>query len=160
MYSSVTARDALQHSITLKRPLDSIYSTRMPINFSDYDFSKMTDTKGGFLTADDGSHKELLSKSEADADSMNVPTSEWERQKTVRTLQSRKAGPFEPAINVLRRDEPNKQCRECKSLEIDWMWEEILKCAVCNTCKERYPEKYSLLTKTEVKDDYLLTDRK
>jgi DNA-repair protein complementing XP-A cells len=29
---------------------------------------------------------------------------------------------------------------------------------VCNKCKNEKPEKYSLLTKTECKEDYLLTD--
>lgn len=52
----------------------------------------------------------------------------------------------------------NKKCRECSSLEIDWKWEEALKCQVCNACKDKFPEKYSLLTKTEAREDYLLTD--
>ena len=42
--------------------------------------------------------------------------------------------------------------------DIDWKWEEIFKCAVCNTCKDKFPDKYSLLTKTEAREDYLLTD--
>ncbi|CAO3686276.1 unnamed protein product [Rhizopus stolonifer] len=29
---------------------------------------------------------------------------------------------------------------------------------LCSVCKEKYPEKYSLITKTEAKEDYLLTD--
>ncbi|KAG8930194.1 hypothetical protein FRC01_003163 [Tulasnella sp. 417] len=29
---------------------------------------------------------------------------------------------------------------------------------LCNKCKDEFPEKYSLLTKTECKEDYLLTD--
>ena len=29
---------------------------------------------------------------------------------------------------------------------------------MCHSCKEKYPDKYSLLTKTEAREDYLLTD--
>jgi DNA-repair protein complementing XP-A cells len=59
-----------------------------------------------------------------------------------------------------RERDKSKKCRECGSLEIDWQWEEVFKCAVCSKCKEKFPDRYSLLTKTEAKDDYLLTDRK
>ena len=51
-----------------------------------------------------------------------------------------------------------KTCRECGSLEIDWKWEEVFGCAVCSACKDKLPEKYSLLTKTEAREDYLLTE--
>lgn len=54
--------------------------------------------------------------------------------------------------------EVRKKCRECGSLEIDWVWEEVFGCAVCGTCKEALPERYSLLTKTECRNDYLITD--
>lgn len=43
-------------------------------------------------------------------------------------------------------------------MEIDFVWEEVFHIELCNKCKEKYPEKYSLLTKTECKQDYLLTD--
>ena len=29
---------------------------------------------------------------------------------------------------------------------------------ICNQCKKKHPDQYSLLTKTECKEDYLLTD--
>lgn len=83
---------------------------------------------------------------------------EWERQQLLKSLRDQKAGPFEPGISVIKREE-NKACQECGSLEIDWKWEEVFRCRVCNACKEKLPEKYSLLTKTEAKEDYLLTDR-
>ncbi|EHL03023.1 putative DNA repair protein RAD14 [Glarea lozoyensis 74030] len=43
-------------------------------------------------------------------------------------------------------------------MEIDHVWLEVFGVAVCGKCKEKLPERYSLLTKTEAKDDYLLTD--
>ena len=33
------------------------------------------------------------------------------------------------------------------------MWEEVFETEVCAGCKEKWPEMYSLLTKTEVKDN-------
>lgn len=70
----------------------------------------------------------------------------------------------------------NPKCRECQSIDIDYTYKKIFGCLVCNKCKDEYPEKYSLLTKTECKEvrfylprplslltgnqDYLLTDRK
>jgi len=50
------------------------------------------------------------------------------------------------------------RCRECNSLEIDHQFSKVFGIRVCKRCKEKCPEKYSLLTKTECKEDYLLTD--
>lgn len=155
-----TSRDAKKDQATSDRPLDAIQPARNFAKYVEYDFSKMTDTKGGFLTAEDDPYNKALHKEDGEVKPANMTLKEWERQQLLRSLQSRKEGPFQPGINALKREEPNKQCRECRSLEIDWKWEEIFKCAVCNACKEKLPEKYSLLTKTEAKDDYLLTDRK
>ena len=120
----------------------------------------MTDTKGGFLTQEDDPHNKALhapgsSKEEKPA---NMTLQEWERQQLLRSLRKTKAGPFEPGISALKKEE-SKECVECGSLEIDWTWEEVFGCRVCNTCKEKLPDKYSLLTKTEAREDYLLTDR-
>lgn len=67
------------------------------------------------------------------------------------------AGTFKGKYGDGKRDIPGK-CRECSSLEIDWKWQDVFHISVCNSCKDKYPDKYSLLTKTEARDDYLLTD--
>jgi DNA-repair protein complementing XP-A cells len=85
---------------------------------------------------------------------------EWERLQTIRNLKRLKAGPFEPGLTVLEDEANRKKCRECNSLEIDFVWEEVFHINLCHKCKEKFPEKYSLLTKTECKQDYLLTDGK
>lgn len=118
----------------------------------------MTDTKGGFLTAEDDPHNKALHASSGQEKPAHMSLKEWERQQLLKSLRDQKAGPFEPGISVIKREE-NKACQECGSLEIDWKWEEVFRCRVCNACKEKLPEKYSLLTKTEAKEDYLLTDR-
>jgi DNA-repair protein complementing XP-A cells len=82
---------------------------------------------------------------------------EWERNQLLKQLQRTKQGPFEPGISILGKE--GRKCRECASMEIDFLWEEVFGVAVCEACKRKMPERYSLLTKTEAKDDYLLTDR-
>lgn len=141
------------------RPLDEIQPARNFTKFVEYDFSKMTDTKGGFLTAEDDPHNKALHSLKADEKPAHMTMKEWERHQLLRSLREQKAGPFEPGLSVLSKEaQLNKKCRECGSLEIDWKWEEVLHCSVCNACKEKFPEKYSLLTKTEAREDYLLTD--
>lgn len=88
----------------------------------------------------------------------NMTAAEWERLQTLKKLRKQKAGPYEPGLSVLADEKKRKKCRECGSLEIDWVWEEVFGCCVCGSCKEKFPEKYSLLTKTECREDYLLTE--
>ena len=54
----------------------------------------------------------------------------------------------------------NAQCRECGTIELDFLTLKVFGMPVCQKCKNEHPEKYSLLTKTECKEDYLLTDRR
>ena len=136
---------------------DNIRAARNFTKYVEYDFSKMTDTKGGFLTVEDDPFNKALHATREGEKPAHMSLKEWERQQLLRSLRNQKAGPYEPGLSVLSKE--GKKCRECESLEIDWQWEEVFKCSVCNSCKEKFPEKYSLLTKTEAKDDYLLTDR-
>ena len=129
--------------------------------------SAMTDTKGGFLSVEDDPFNSALAppKPKAgdpaqEARPQGMTADEWQRLQTLRRLQRTKAGPFEPSLSVLRdADERAAQkCRECRSPEIDFVWAEVFKLYVCSPCKDRHPDKYSLLTKTECREDYLLTE--
>jgi DNA-repair protein complementing XP-A cells len=154
-----TLRDGRANAASTDRPLDSIRPARNFTKYAEYDFSKMTDTKGGFLTEDDDPHNKALHGRERAVEVKPAHmTQEWERHQLLRSLQQDRAGPFEPALSVLDDKSKQKVCRECGNLEIDWRWEEAFRCLVCNACKEKFPEKYSLLTKTEAREDYLLTD--
>ncbi|KAK4120378.1 DNA repair protein [Parathielavia appendiculata] len=143
------------------RPMSRKFS-----KYVDYNFSAMTDTKGGFLSAEDDPWNKSMSSTtggggasgSGEQKPAHMTAAEWERMQLIRKLQRNKTGPFEPSLSVLADEKTRKRCRECRSVEIDFVWEEVFGCAVCNTCKEKYPEKYSLLTKTECKEDYLLTD--
>lgn len=156
-----TLRDANNNDAN--GPLNSIKPARNFTKFVEYDFSKMTDTKGGFLAEEDDPFNKALhvrdGKDGEDQKPAHMTQKEWEREQLLRSLRRDKAGPFEPGISVLDEKSEQKACRECGGLEIDWKWEEELECRVCHACKDKFPEKYSLLTKTEAKEDYLLTDR-
>ncbi|KAK3944427.1 Striatin Pro11 [Diplogelasinospora grovesii] len=137
--------------------------------YVDYNFSAMTDTKGGFLSAEDDPWNKSMSgavgavgaaagQSEGEQKPAHMTAAEWERLQLIKKLQRNKVGPYEPGLSVLSDEKSRKKCRECGSLEIDFVWEEVFHCAICSACKEKFPEKYSLLTKTECKEDYLLTE--
>lgn len=156
------ARQAPNSNNGLARTEDTgIRAARKFQQFVEYDFSKMTDTKGGFMTAEDDPHNRALQRSgveDAEQKPKDMSLKEWERQQLQKRLRKDRAGPYEPGLSVLDADATRKKCRECGTLEIDWLWDDELGVQVCNSCKERLPEKYSLLTKTEAKEDYLLTD--
>ncbi|OQD67170.1 hypothetical protein PENDEC_c043G02444 [Penicillium decumbens] len=154
-----SVRDARRNTAS-DRPLDAIRPARNFTRYVDYDFSKMTDTKGGFLTQEDDPFNKALHVSDGKEEQKpaNMAQKEWERHQLVQSLRRNREGPFEPGLSVLDDKSKRKTCRECGSLEIDWKWEEMLRCCICHSCKEKYPERYSLLTKTEAKEDYLLTD--
>lgn len=147
-----------------------IQAARKFKKYVDHDFSKMMDTKGGFLSVEDDPWNKALHGGESGAGGLggqggeerpkHMTLKEWERYQLLKGLRRRKEGPFEPGLGLGGKEEATKKCRECGGLELDWVWEEVFKCSVCGKCKEKWPERYSLLTKTEAKDDYLLTDRK
>lgn len=124
--------------------------------FVEYDFSKMNDTKGGFMTQEDDPHNRALHAGE-DGKPANMSLKEWEYIQLQRRLQKQRAGRYKPGLSVFDKATA-KKCRECKTLEIDWAWDEMLHCQVCHSCKDKFPDKYSLLTKSEAREDYLLTD--
>ena len=118
----------------------------------------MTDTKGGFLSVDDDPNNRAMAHAQQEEKPAGMTMKEWERLQLLRKLRQQKAGPFEPGISALEAEAKNRKCRECGSLEIDFQWEEVFNICLCNLCKDKFPDKYSLLTKTEAREDYLLTD--
>ncbi|KAL2265124.1 hypothetical protein VTJ83DRAFT_6224 [Remersonia thermophila] len=140
------------------RPISKKFS-----KYVDYNFSAMTDTKGGFLSMEDDPWNKSMSTGEAgkpagEQKPAHMTQAEWERMQLIKKLQRSKSGPYAPPLSILTDEKAQTRCRECQSIDIDFLWEEVFGCAVCNACKQKYPEKYSLLTKTECKEDYLLTD--
>ncbi|WWD19354.1 DNA repair protein [Kwoniella shandongensis] len=108
--------------------------------YFEYDLSKLHNSRGGFLTEDDLEGDRIKSVVEL--------AREKEREKKLMREGE------EPAIV------PNQspKCRECGTLEINHQFLKVFDVRVCKSCEKKFPEKYSLLTKTECKEDYLLTD--
>lgn len=71
------------------RPLDSIRPARNFTSYVDYDFSKMTDTKGGFLTQEDDPFNKQLHV--PDGKEVQKPAhmtqKEWERHQLLQSLK-------------------------------------------------------------------------
>ncbi|KAF4572663.1 hypothetical protein EYR36_007173 [Pleurotus pulmonarius] len=137
------------HNANNKRPLTTTSSPtsgkEKPLkrdsrlgNYFEYDLSSMVNTKGGFLVEDGKEVDENLIRKEK----------EREKQRAMQNL--------EPPVYL----DPNlnPKCQECQSIDIDQTYKKVFGCLVCNKCKNDKPEKYGLLTKTECKEDYLLTD--
>lgn len=105
--------------------------------YIDYDLSTMKDTNGGFIDVENTGSSSSKEKT----------FDEWkEEQRIVRDLP--------PPIDM----ENAIKCFECGTFEINEKLWEVFKCRVCRRCEKKIPNKYSLLTKTECREDYFLTD--
>ncbi|CEI97768.1 hypothetical protein RMCBS344292_11894 [Rhizopus microsporus] len=101
-------------------------------SFYEYDLSTLKDSKAGFIVEEDTQKEE-----------------KEENRYVAQPYYPPSADPSE-----------NPKCKECGSIDLDPVFFNVFHMNLCPICKERYPEKYSLITKTEAKEDYLLTDRK
>lgn len=111
-------------------------------DYIEFDLSKLHNSKGGFLIDDD--------------DSSAKQTIEDLRKAKERERQ-RMREYAEPGISLDLQTRPT--CENCGSPEIiDHPFKRVFGIHVCKACERAKPELYSLLTKTEVKEDYLLTD--
>ncbi|KAI9311835.1 XPA protein C-terminus-domain-containing protein, partial [Dichotomocladium elegans] len=111
--------------------------------FYEYDLSTIVDSKGGFLVEE--TKEDKLIKSRREATTKIAPYLRIVKRSMLTLAMS--ADPSE-----------NPKCRDCESLDVDPTFFQVFHLAVCPNCKEKFPERYSLITKTEAKEDYLLTD--
>lgn len=121
-----------QHRNAATKKFRDDYTSRLTQNYIEYDFSKVKDSKGGFMTSQE--EKKELDKKMQD---------EWKEHERLNQ---------QPTLAPIK-------CFDCESaVDIDYKLYNVFNCRVCKNCREEKPEKYSMLTKTEVKQDYLLTD--
>lgn len=106
---------------------------RLAENYIEYDFAKMKDSKGGFLSEE---------KPLDDAKKLD----QWKKEDRL----------HQPPTLLVGTDAP--RCFECSSVDLDFKLYNVFKCRVCKHDRDTHPDKYSLLTKTECREDYLLTD--
>ncbi|KAI9220037.1 DNA binding domain-containing protein [Blastocladiella britannica] len=104
--------------------------------------AEMQDSGGGFLASSSSA-----AGAAATADGQSAD--ELARRKRAR-VDMDKPPPLDPDLAPT--------CVECKSTDLDMRYIEHYDVRVCWKCKEAVPEKYALLTKTEARVDYLLTD--
>lgn len=115
-------------------------------DYIEYDFSTMKDSYGGFIDETGGGI------GGAGAPPEENPTLEaWkERQKQQLVVRE-----LPPPLDISAAP----KCEECQSMEIDQnIYQNFRHVRVCRPCARAKPERYALLTKTECKEDYLLTD--
>lgn len=111
-------------------------------DYIEYDFSTMKDSRGGFL---DDEKKEFEREEESQT------LQEWkEKQKQEHIVRD-----LAPPLDLANAP----KCFECGSLEIDPnFYTNFNNVRVCRKCLRETPDKYALLTKTECREDYLLTE--
>lgn len=106
-------------------------------DYIQYDFAVTRDTKGGYMV-----EKPLTGKEKT--------LDDWKQQVNEAKFVVDEPPPID--INAAPK------CFECNSITINPEFYKVYGCRVCNKCKEKFPEKYSLLTKTDCKTDYFLTE--
>ncbi|GAA5921593.1 hypothetical protein JCM1841_000144 [Sporobolomyces salmonicolor] len=114
--------------------------------YVEYDLATLKNSRGGFL----------LENEEDD------PKRKRERQmqdelKLKRLENARKQGQLR-GMNMSIDPRENPKCDHCGTTDLDEQLRNVFGVHVCSRCKKDHPDKYSLLTKTEAKEDYLLTD--
>lgn len=111
----------------------------LDLTYCEYNLSTMVDNKGGFIP---------------ESEEKNTNT---DHEEGVADFPEEKKLKFDgDDMNEILAN--NLKCSECKSIDVDLKYKEHYNVIVCRSCRDKYPEKYSLLTKTEVRQDYLLTE--
>ncbi|CAE6469004.1 unnamed protein product [Rhizoctonia solani] len=148
--------------------------SRLMGRYLDYDLSKMVNSKGGFLVEEKSNYDEETRRKEKERELQRLkqsfdPPVHIEKEKNPLCAdcgsvdidhQFRKVFKVNVCNNCKNEKpkEKNPLCADCGSVDIDHQFRKVFKVNVCNNCKNEKPERYSLLTKTECKQDYLLTD--
>lgn len=125
-------------------------------DYIDYDFSTMQNLNGGYINPHDRGNYHPVYDNEYNGygdDSRNVKTLEqWREEQRQRRNLYENAPPPEHISQAMK-------CQECHiNIEMDPVLDDVFKIHVCKQCAKLYPQKYSLLTKTECKEDYFLTE--
>lgn len=118
-------------------------------DYIDYDFSTMKNLYGGYI---DPSNSKTISIYGDDDNTKSKSLEDWKRE------QQKRKDLYElapPPLNIT----DDMKCSDCKiNIELDPILLDIFKIKICKSCVKNKPEKYSLLTKTECKNDYFLTE--
>ncbi|PWN25091.1 hypothetical protein BDZ90DRAFT_77365 [Jaminaea rosea] len=108
-------------------------------DYIEFDLSRLHNSKGGFLVDED----DPLGTGAPSTKTIQEVRLERERER------ARIRAAMEPGINLSDED---MICRECGGRELHDDLRRTFGVKVCRKCERKFPEKYSLLTKTEVKE--------
>jgi DNA-repair protein complementing XP-A cells len=111
--------------------------------FVDYDLSQITDTKGGYFLPN------ASTKAKQEEEAKKKIIYEHTQLPLVNIVDASRD------IEDIRKEQG---CKDCGSLQLDAELFTHYHIHVCSDCRQDKPDKYSLLTKSEAKQDYLLTD--
>ncbi|CCE64416.1 hypothetical protein TPHA_0H02120 [Tetrapisispora phaffii CBS 4417] len=140
-----------------KDPLSRIRPSIRTQDYIEYDFAKVRNSNGGFINIEDRASGFDADDFDYYGEDSNGPTKhksleDWKREQQERKYIYENAPPPEHISQA-------PKCIECKiNIEMDPVLNDVFKLQVCKKCAKDIPEKYALLTKTECKEDYLLTD--
>ncbi|GAA5831114.1 hypothetical protein JCM11251_005149 [Rhodosporidiobolus azoricus] len=144
--SSLSARSPVKHfagppPADTNAPLPSMIG-----QYVEYDLSTLKNSRGGFLLEGEEDDPKKLRERKLQ-----------EELKVKRLENARKMGQLRGAGMSLDPLE-NPKCLHCGTTDLDDQMRMVFGVMVCTNCKKENPERYSLLTKTECKEDYLLTE--
>ncbi|GAA5932852.1 hypothetical protein JCM10213_009226 [Rhodosporidiobolus nylandii] len=115
-------------------------------DYVEYDLSTLRNSRGGFLLEGEEDDPKRLRERQLQ-----------EQMKIQRLENARKQGQLRgAAMSVDPRENPT--CIHCGTTDLDDQLRTVFGVMVCANCKKERPDSYSLLTKTECKEDYLLTE--
>ena len=146
-------RDA---SVLDKRPMGKIRPSIRKQDYIEYDFATMQNLNGGYINPKDklpnpGFADDQEAESEFGSKKQKT-LQDWKREQLERKMLYENAPPPEHISKA-------PKCIECHiNIEMDPILHDVFKLQVCKQCAKEHPEKYALLTKTECREDYFLTD--
>ena len=112
-------------------------------DYIEFDLTRLRNSKGGFL--EDTHEEEDAWKA--------LEEKRKEREREMQRLRDQ----MEPGVSLDPKSRPT--CEMCGTEDILYdPFLRVFNVRVCRACERAHAERYSLLTKTEVKEDYLLTD--
>lgn len=142
-------------------------------DYIEYDFSTMENSYGGFINND----RSLYGSGYSSIDNAEKTFEQWQaEQRSKNNLFNGPSSSTEPGdavengtqlVREFKHLGPDiisdlsalPKCEECHvNVEFDTILLQHFKIKICKRCTVEHPEKYSLLTKTECKSDYLLTE--
>ncbi|CAI4896130.1 AFH_G0042860.mRNA.1.CDS.1 [Saccharomyces cerevisiae] len=146
-------RDA---SVLDKRPTDRIRPSIRKQDYIEYDFATMQNLNGGYINPKDKlPNSDFTDDQEFESEfgsKKQKTLQDWKKEQLERKMLYENAPPPEHISKA-------PKCIECHiNIEMDPVLHDVFKLQVCKQCSKEHPEKYALLTKTECKEDYFLTD--